>query len=152
MKTVTNFRLVSTKRRGLGLTGAGVPAQGFVEFLLVLIILLVIVFGVLDLARVFNTLVVLSNASREGARFGIQNPGDIPGMQNAAVAEGQSAGLEINASDVAVICPDATAPAGECDRGEPILVTVSHNFNFVFGSLFSTNPIQLSRQAQMMVP
>ncbi len=126
--------------------------QGFVEFLLILMILMVIVFGVLDLARIFNALVVLSNASREAARFGSRYPNDAPGMQQAAVDEAQSAGLVINTTDVTVFCTDTDAPPNGCDRGLPVVVTVSHSFNFIFGQLFSANPLLLTRQAQMMVP
>jgi Flp pilus assembly protein TadG len=127
-------------------------AQGFVEFLLILVILLVIVFGVLDLARIFNTLVVLSNASREAARFGTRNPADAAGMQQAAVDEAQNAGLVINTSDVSISCTDTDSPPDGCDRGFPVVVTVTHSFNFIFGQLFSANPLPLTRTAQMMVP
>jgi Flp pilus assembly protein TadG len=115
-------------------------------------ILMVIVFGVLDLARIFNALVVLSNASREAARFGSRFPDDAPGMQQAAVDEAQSAGMIINTTDVSIFCTDTDSPPNGCDRGLPVVVTVTHNFNFILGQLFSANPLLLSRQAQMMVP
>ena len=142
MNGVKKYRLTRPQEKG----------QGFVEFLLILFILLIIVFGVLDLARVFNTLVVLSNASREAARYGTRNPSDATGMQQAAVDEAQNAGLVINTADVSISCTDADSPPDGCDRGLPVVVTVTHSFNFIFGQLFSTNPLPLSRTTEMMVP
>lgn len=43
--------------------------QALVEMALVLPILLMLVFGIIEFGRIFNAYIVVSNASREGARY-----------------------------------------------------------------------------------
>jgi hypothetical protein len=48
--------------------------QTLVEFAMVLMILLLIIFGTVDFARLFFTWASMANAAREGARFGTVHP------------------------------------------------------------------------------
>ena len=50
--------------------GNGSKGQELMEFAIVLPLLLLIVFGVLDLGRLFHALITITNAAREGARYG----------------------------------------------------------------------------------
>ncbi len=56
--------------------------QGLVEFALILPLLLLIVGGIIDFSYVFVTYVGLSNAAREGSRYGIVSPQDYEGINN----------------------------------------------------------------------
>lgn len=58
-------------------------AQALVEMALLLIIILIITMIVLDLGRAFYYYTVISNAAREGARYGIVNPDDDEGIETA---------------------------------------------------------------------
>ena len=67
--------------------------QAAAELALVLPVLLLILFGCIDLGRVFASWMTLTNAAREGARFGSMHPLDVPGIRNAALAEATAGGL-----------------------------------------------------------
>ncbi len=61
--------------------------QSLVEFALVLPILLIIISGIVDLGRAMFLWSNLSNAAREGSRYGAANPGDTLGIITAARAK-----------------------------------------------------------------
>ncbi len=52
----------------------GSRAQATVEFALVCVLLILVVFGTIDFGRLFFTWASMSNAAREGARFGSVHP------------------------------------------------------------------------------
>ena len=51
--------------------------QTLLEFSLVIIFLVLVMIGTIDFARLFYTYATVSNAAREGARYGIIYPGNI---------------------------------------------------------------------------
>jgi hypothetical protein len=59
-----------SQSRGKKQTGDG-EGQALVEFAFVVIFLLLVIFGIIDFARLFFAYATMSNAAREGARFGI---------------------------------------------------------------------------------
>jgi len=58
--------------------------QGFVEFALILPILLLLMLGILEFGYIFAAYSGLFNADREGARFGVVNPTDVSGIVDKA--------------------------------------------------------------------
>jgi len=56
--------------------------QGLVEFALILPILLLVLIGILEFARILFIYVNVSNAAREGARYGVVHPTDLGGIRN----------------------------------------------------------------------
>jgi Flp pilus assembly protein TadG len=56
--------------------------QGLVEFALILPILLLVLVGMLEFGRILFIYVNVSNAAREGARYGVVHPTDLGGIQN----------------------------------------------------------------------
>lgn len=135
--------------------------QGLVEFALVLPVLIIIAFGVLDLARVFFGVIAITNASREGARYLTQHPDDnqpdgagvkYAGTKNAARQESLGSFVNITQADVNVIpeCRDLDGFTG-CDHGFPIRVVVTHRFDLIMGWLLPS-PIIITRDTDMMVP
>jgi len=56
--------------------------QGLVEFALILPILLLVLVGIFEFARILFIYVNVSNAAREGARYGVVHPGDLGGIEN----------------------------------------------------------------------
>ncbi len=106
----------------------GERGQAVVEFALLAPILIVLVMGVLDMARAYSVLQVVTNAAREGARQGI-----LPSSTDALVtttvdtfltAAGQSGctttGVNVGAAAIA---------------GDSTVVTVSCNFTALTGTL-----------------
>ncbi len=128
----------------------GAPGQELIEFALVITVLMFIIVGVFDLGRAFHAVIVITNASREGARYGSAFPDDQPGMVNAAVRESQNSGITVSAADVSVSCLDLDSN-GSCDKGWPVRVTVNYAFRPMLG-FFLPSTLNLARYTEMMVP
>ena len=60
--------------------------QGLVEFALVALFLLLVMFAIIDFARVFFGYATMANGVREGARYAIVHPDDDTGILDAAEA------------------------------------------------------------------
>jgi Flp pilus assembly protein TadG len=69
--------------------------QTLVEFALLLPVFLLFVIIVFDLGRAVYYYSALHNAAREGARYGIIYPDDVPGMKNTAVNYAIGLGLAV---------------------------------------------------------
>jgi len=131
--------------------------QGLVELALVLPILLLVVFGVLDLGRMFFATTTLTNAAREGVRYLTLYPDDISnelgtflGVKTATIDEANYAGLSVNDSQVTVTCSNVDTD-DFCDSGTPATVTVTYDFDLILGWILPT-PITITRSAVMIVP
>jgi hypothetical protein len=86
--------------------------QSLVEFAFVIIFLLIVIFGVIDFARLFFAYATMSNGAREGARFGIvapplsASPGEISCDDPDIIARAHEMMVLIGAeADVEVFCP-----------------------------------------------
>jgi Flp pilus assembly protein TadG len=129
--------------------------QGLVEFALILMVLILVVFGVLDLGRAFHSLITITNASREGARYLTRHPTDkelgFAGTKNAAIDEADGAIIVLTPDQVAVtLCLDEDAISG-CDSGTPVRVEVTYSFEFMMG-FFSQASVPLTQATEMIVP
>ena len=80
--------------------------QGLLEFALVISLLLLLVFGIIDFARVFFGYATMSNGVREGARYAIVHPNDDAGIEAAArsmmVVIGAPVNVQVNFLDTNV--------------------------------------------------
>jgi Flp pilus assembly protein TadG len=128
--------------------------QAIVELALILPVILLLMFAVGELTRVFYTRNVLYNAAREGARYLAFNPWDLSSAYSntkAAVAfEAMNSGVSIAPADIVIACTDANGN-NECDSGTAVQVSVSTQMNFgVFESMFAA-PVLVS-SVQMIVP
>lgn len=128
--------------------------QNFLEFALVLPFLVVIVFGVLDLGRVFFATINLTNAAREGVRYLTLHPDDVEisflRSKSVAAEEANYGGIPISVGNVSVTCTNTDEDTDYCDSGTPAKVTVDYEFDLVLGWISPT--IQLSRSATMVIP
>ena len=129
--------------------------QGLVEFALIFTVLLLVGFGALDLGRVFHTLITVTNASREGARYLSLHPADnvdgFSGTISAALSEAEG-----SIPDIALVQTEVTYctdhdPLPGCDSGFPVRVKVSYPFKFLMGWLVPS-PVTLSHSTEMIVP
>lgn len=119
--------------------------QSLVEFALVLPILLLMLAGVLDLGRYYHSFILVTNAAREGARYGSMNPNDSTGI-NASI---QNA---VSGSDV-TICPTCVGisyPQGN-SPGNPIRVTVRVSVGTLAGSILGFSNLTLQNYAEMAI-
>jgi hypothetical protein len=128
--------------------------QGFLELALVLPFLLVVVFGVFDLGRVYFSTIMLTSAAREGARYLSVNPDDLEGgfsgTKTVAYDEARNSGIALEMDDISISCPTTEDPL-VCDSGFPATVSVTHDFELVLGWMLPS-PISITRSAQMIVP
>jgi Flp pilus assembly protein TadG len=130
--------------------------QGLLEFALLVPLLVLIVFGAIDLARAYHAQVTITNASREGARLAmrINNLNDTQANKLAAirtrvVAEAGDSGIAVTSGNVTVVCGVGYSPP--CTSGAAIRVTVQYQFNLLMGAYFIPS-INLSHFTEMVTP
>ncbi len=121
-------------------------AQELVEFAALLPVLLLIAFGVLDLGRTLHASITVTNAAREGARYGMLYPTDLPGIIAATQREASASGIDLSTSIIDVSCPEG------CGSGLPVRVTVTYDFTLIMALVFASPNMQLFGHAEMMVP
>ncbi len=132
--------------------------QSLVEFALILPALVLVIAGVFDLGRAFYASITITNAAREGARFGTLNPDLSQGMCDAAWREAQSSGITLNygsiilACTTAVTCQASATPGLACSEGLPLTVRVNYNYNDMIFKFFFPTGINLQRQVEMLLP
>lgn len=136
--------------------------QSLVELALTLPLLMLILLGTLDLGRIFFGYVTITNASREGARYGMTNlgtavqSGNLQGkIQGPTTASSPSA---LGSATVLTECAFASDPLSYSDTncssaqaGDRIRVTVTYNFQFATLYLFGLTNITLSNNTIMAI-
>ena len=132
--------------------------QNLVEMAIVLPFLLIIVFGVIDLGRVFFASINLTNAAREGVRFLTMHPNDVAnpytafwGSKSAAIEEASFNHILLNGVDVSVDCINEDDNDEYCDSGTPAEVVVTHDFDLIMGWILSDS-LTVTRRAVMIIP
>jgi Flp pilus assembly protein TadG len=123
-----------------------IAGQGLVEFALTLPLLILILVGVLDLGRLSFAAMTVTNAAREGARYGASNPGDTAGITSRA--KNEAFGSTISPTQLTISTP--TFPSG-CALGNPIQVTVTYNFQFITTYVLGGGTIPVRSSMQMPV-
>jgi len=118
----------------------GERGQDLIELALVLPVLLLILVGVVDLGRAFQSYLVITNAAREGARQAAQNAFDTNAIRETALQETRNAGIADSAVVVSVV-PGSS--------GSPVRVSVQYDFALLSGVL-PVNSVPLSSTVEMV--
>lgn len=132
-------------------------AQELIEFAIIFPLAILFIFGAVDLGRVFYTVIVVSNAAREGARYGISYGIDYEELTNTfypqvteirSRVKQESAGdfITITDGDIDISC------VTNCTPGTPLRVTVTHNFTPFMTWILGQPSLPITRAAEMMVP
>lgn len=116
-----------------------------VEFALVALLLILLLAGVVDLGRAFHSYIVITNASREGARYGSHFPGHAAGIVAAVQQEAAGNGMTLTADNVQVTVPN---PA---HSGDTIRVEVSFDFDTFMGGVLGLDTITMRQATEMVV-
>lgn len=128
--------------------------QGLLEFALVLPFLMVVVFGVFDLGRIYFTSIMLTSAAREGARYLSVYPGDVnegfAETKEVAYQEARNSGILLEMEQIFPTCSHILDP-DYCDSGTPAEVTVTTDFDLILGWLLPPS-VSITRSAEMVVP
>lgn len=120
-----------------------VRGQSLVEFALLLPLLILILVGVLDLGRAFNSYIVITNAARNGAYYGSMNPSDSTGIVQRVLGETQGSGVTLTSDNVTVTSGGTV--------GTPVQVTVRYDFHMLTSFLPGLQTIHLASQTEMMI-
>ena len=129
-----------------------------VEFALILPIVVLLIAGLFDLGRAFFAVITISNAAREGARYGTLHPADTQGICDASWREVQSSGIILNNITVSISCSSTATclptgtPSVTCPRDQPITMIVNYNYDDMIFKFFFPAGINLQQQAEMLVP
>ena len=95
--------------------------QTLVETAIMLPVIVLILFGILDAGRIFSTWVVVTNASREGARAGAVHASE-PTIKTTAAAVG---------APVGVTTANVVVTNAQGDPGENVTVQVSKGVSMI---------------------
>lgn len=123
-------------------------------------VLVLILVGVVDMARAYSAYVAVTNASREGAREGMNAPGktaaEIQAIKNRAKAETGSQGVTLTDSEIAVECSNSGGgfAAGNCPSslgGDRVRVTINHSFQLITAYMFGGSPVSMKGQTIMVI-
>lgn len=117
--------------------------QAMVELALVLPVLLVLFMGVVEFGRIFHSYLIITNASREGARVAIVGKSDIKITERISEA---AAGLDITKLEISIDPDSETRKTGDLAT-----VQVSYSLDLAF-PLFGTliaDPLIITSQTKM---
>jgi Flp pilus assembly protein TadG len=125
-----------------------------VEFALVGGVLIWLLFGVLDMSRMFYACSATSGAAEAGVRYGLlstSNNSDLTGMQTAAIRDANLTGASATATQVCK-CSDGTSISctGTCSSGS-LRLYLKVIVNAPFSSFYPGMPTVIQGQAFMRV-
>ena len=134
----------------------GERGQAVIEFAFILPLFLIVLFLVVEFGVGFSRWIVITNSTREAARFGAVQNGDAASLESDIIdrAVVTSNGL-LDASDVTVNYvdgPDINADAG--DRGDSVVVATTFDYGLItpiraFLAGFDRDSITMSACADM---
>ena len=125
--------------------------QSLVETAVVLPILILLVAAIVDFGRVFDAYIVLTNAAREGARFGSVNPElpvDGPGGVKELVVD-DVLGSGTNITQMTGFTADNVTVDGQLEQWDFVRVTVTYPFDLWFARLIGIPQVTLTKVAEM---
>jgi Flp pilus assembly protein TadG len=139
-RSVARARARSGRSRGIVRDTAG---AAMVEFALILPFLLVLLFGIIEFARAWNTRQVLTDAAREGARVAVVRRGtggsaaitqaELEELVRTTVQEAAARANLATDPPTMIITGDAATGVGG-DPGTPAMVTVDYQYTPLFGT------------------
>ena len=110
---------------------AGDRGTALIETALTLPLLLLVSVGIFEFGRAYQTLQVLTNAAREGARVAVM-PSSDPGAAEARVRQYMQSGqLPNEATATVVVDPTAVVNIGGAGTATATIVTVNYPFPFI---------------------
>jgi Flp pilus assembly protein TadG len=155
------FQLRKSRRSRASKALKAESGSSLIETALLLPVLFLLLLGVVDFGRAYYLAIEISQAAHTAALYGSQNPTDIAGMQNAAVADAPDV-PSFNTSSVTVTsgceCSDGSSPVANCATNPACgaLMTVDYvqvNTSVSYSAMFPypgiPSPLTLSGKARM---
>ncbi len=148
--------------------------QSLTEFALMAPLLVLVLLGAIDLGRAYFAYVSITNAAREGARYGMDNPrsGGSFSVANCQDTGGDHKTIryhvcqEVNGSPVTIANPNtdiviecsafspesySSANCATVANGGRIRVTVYYTFNFITTQIIGLSTLKLHNYATMAI-
>ncbi|MCL6634264.1 MAG: pilus assembly protein [Peptococcaceae bacterium] len=121
--------------------------QALVELALVLPLLLVLAIGTMEFGRIFHSYLVITNATREGARVGVLGENTADSVIKNRVKE---AGASLGLSDSQIT---VTPAQNSRTRGVPLTVKIDYSVNLITPVLGAVlpNPFPLTASTTMRI-
>lgn len=128
--------------------GAEQRGSNLVEMAMGLLVMVLLLAGVMDLGRVFNNYIIVTNASREGARRASRfaDPVDDAYVKQAAIDEATNSGITLGAGNISVI-RDPRGPT----PGLPITVTVDYSMPTIMSGVLGRADLPMRGSSTMVV-
>jgi hypothetical protein len=117
-----------------------------VEIAVVVTLLLLLLAGAADIGRAFHSYIIITNASREGARFASHFPHLYDGIRLQAKMEAAGSGVTLVDSDIIIDSEGGPIPA----PGDPIRVTIEYGYPTILSGMLGET-ITLQSSTQMIV-
>ena len=133
---ITRRRVSSQSKKSMK---SGRKGQDLVEFAIAVPLLLLLLFGAIDLGRLFHASITITNAARVGARYITMDPypndsGVFDIAKGLAVKEAQDSGIQISYDNVGnPVCQISFG--GRCAPLEPVKLSVSYDFQLLLGPI-----------------
>ena len=122
--------------------------QSLVETAIVIPVLFLLLAAVVDFGRAFDAYIVLTNAAREGARWGSVNP-ELTVEQVEQIVVDDVLGSGTNIIDWSLFDDGNVTVAGQEEESEEVTVTVTYNFRLWFGGLIGLPELTLTKVSVM---
>ena len=128
--------------------GAEQRGSNLVEMAMGLALMALLLAGVMDLGRVFNNYIIVTNAAREGARRASRfpEPASETYVKQAALDEATNSGITLGAGNIRVI-RDPRGPT----PGFPITVTVSFTMPTIMSGILGRANLPMRSSSSMAV-
>jgi len=125
--------------------------QSVIEIAFAAPILLLILATIIDMGRVIDGYIAITNGAREGARYGSLHPTDWGTIAIRTVNEANGSSMGITGVQVQVDNVTVSFPAGGAYAGNPIRVTVVYDLPLYFGPIIGLNTFRLTKTAEMAI-
>jgi Flp pilus assembly protein TadG len=109
--------------------------QATVELALIAPILLLLILGLVDFARAWSAHHVIADAAREGARMLVVHDDGVGATEVRTAIKNRLATGRLNPNEPITVI-DFNPANGVADRGEPVSVTITHQYNFWIVGIF----------------
>ena len=122
--------------------------QSLVETAVVLPILLLLVVAIVDFGRAFDAYIILTNAAREGARFGAIKP-SLTEEEVKQIVVDDVLGSGTNITQMTGFTADNVTVDGQTEGSEVVAVTVTYQFDLWFAGMIGISDVTLTKVSEM---
>jgi Flp pilus assembly protein TadG len=122
--------------------------QSLVETAIIFPLLLLLLAAVVDFGRAFDAYIVLTNAAREGARWGSVKP-DLTVAEVQQIVIDDVRGSGTNITNWTLFDTGNVTVEGQAEGWDFVKVTVTYDFDLWFGQLIGVPQVTLTKVSEM---